>query len=147
MAAPSLGLKPRPFDATGAGDVEDVVHAITGWPAEAVLVLEDPNILAFFPFPSTQQPAARALRDMVPTVCPFRNYVERGCLMSYGPSLPDMFFRAASYVDMILKGADPGELPIQQPIKFELVVNMKTARTLGLTIPREFLYRVTEVIE
>jgi putative tryptophan/tyrosine transport system substrate-binding protein len=80
-------------------------------------------------------------------VHPEAEFPEAGGLLSYGPSLSDLFRRAASYVDKILKGSKPAELPIQQPNKFELVVNLNAARTLGLTISRDFLLRADEVIE
>jgi putative tryptophan/tyrosine transport system substrate-binding protein len=88
-----------------------------------------------------------ALKGKLPAVYPEAEFVVAGGLASYGPSLPDLFRRAASYVDKILKGAKPADLPIEQPSKFELVVNLKTAQTLELTISREFQLRADEVIQ
>jgi putative ABC transport system substrate-binding protein len=88
-----------------------------------------------------------ALVARLPTIYVQREYVEAGGLMSYGPSFPNMFRRAAEYVDKILRGAKPGDLPVEQPTKFDLVVNLTTAKALGLTIPEAFLLRADEVIE
>ena len=87
------------------------------------------------------------LKTRLPGTFPFRENVEAGGLMTYVADLPDLYRRAAGYVDKILKGAKPGELPIEQPTKFELVINLKTAKTLGLTIPQSIVLRTDDVIE
>ena len=91
--------------------------------------------------------AELALASKLPGVYPESEFVAAGGLASYGPSLPDLFRRAASYVDKILKGAKPGDLPIEQPTKFELAINLKTAQALSLAVSREFQLRADEVIE
>jgi putative ABC transport system substrate-binding protein len=88
-----------------------------------------------------------AAENHLPAMYPYQEVVAAGGLMSYGPSIPDMFRRATVFVDRILKGAKPGDLPIEQPTKFELVVNLKAAQAIGVTIPQPVLMRADEVIE
>jgi len=83
----------------------------------------------------------------LPAIYNSREYVEMGGLMSYGPNFPDLFRRTADFVDKILRGAKPGDIPVEQPTKFDLVINLTTAKALGLTIPESFLLRADEVIE
>ena len=87
-----------------------------------------------------------AAKHQLPAVYPVRDFVDAGGLMSFGPNLADLFRRAATYVDKILKGAKPADLPVEQPTKFELVINLKTAKALGLTIPQSLLIRADELI-
>jgi putative tryptophan/tyrosine transport system substrate-binding protein len=88
-----------------------------------------------------------ALGARLPTMYGFRDGAEAGGLMSYGPNFPDLFRRAAEYVDKILRGAKPADLPVEQPTKYELVINLKTAKALGLTIPESVLFRVDQVVD
>jgi putative ABC transport system substrate-binding protein len=110
--------------------------------AEAVLVLMSPIF-----FPQRAQVAELGLKSQIPTICGLSQYAHAGTLMSYGVNLDDMFRQVALYIDKILKGAKPAELPVEQPTKFELVINLKTAKALGLTIPPSLLQRADDVIE
>ena len=96
---------------------------------------------------SSEQIADFTKRSRLPAISPFRPFADFGGLLSYGPDLADFFRRSASYADRILKGARPGELPIEQPTKFELIVNLRTAKALGIVIPPSLLLRADEVIE
>ncbi len=93
------------------------------------------------------QLAELSVKHRLPGIYESDEYVEAGGLMSYGPDFPDLYRRSASYVDRIFKGAKPGDLPFEQPTKFELVINLKTAKSLGLTIPPSLLQRADQVIE
>jgi len=111
-------------------------------PGDALYVVADPLF-----FTNRTKIIARAMDLRLPTMCNFREYAEAGCSMSYGPNYLDLFRRAATYVDKILRGAKPADLPVEQPTKFELVINLKTAKALGLTIPQSVLVRADEIIE
>ena len=144
MAAPArtLGMTVVRFDARGPGDLEGVFAAVTRARSDALVVTGGP-----VHFNMRTQVAQLALRHRLPSIGPTTEDVEAGGLMSYGASLNDRWQRAATYVDKILKGAQPGDLPIEQPTKFELVINRKTAKALGLTIPQTLLLQADHVIE
>ena len=110
--------------------------------ASAVMVLA-----AQILFPRAKAVADLANRLKLPAIYELRHYADEGGLMSYGPDIVDIWRRAAGYVDKILDGAKPGDLPIEQPTRFELVINMKTARTIGVTMPPALLARADDVIE
>jgi len=99
------------------------------------------------PLPPRQRVVTALLAARLPTMFPQREYVETGGLMSYGPNFPEMNRRAADFVDKILRGAKPADIPVEQPTKFDLIVNLITARALGLTVPQTVLARADEVIE
>jgi putative ABC transport system substrate-binding protein len=141
-AGRALGLTMRTFDARSPGDLPVAFAAMVEWRADGVSTLNDGMF-----YSQRERVVTLARESRLVGVHPETAFVEAGGLVSYGPSLSDLFRRAASYVDKILKGQRPADLPVEQPTKFELVVNLKTARALGLTISRDFLLRTDEVIE
>ena len=141
-AARALGVQLRVLGARGPNALDAAFTAITAERADALLVLADP----FFRTHRARI-ADFAAKSRLPSLSGEREQTEVGGLMSYGPSRLDLFQRAATYVDKILKGAKPAELPVEQPTKFELVINLKTAKVLGLTIPQSVLLRADQVIE
>jgi putative tryptophan/tyrosine transport system substrate-binding protein len=141
-AARSLGVRLQFVEARGPADFERAFSDMTRARADALTVLPSPTFLY-----ERKRVVNLAAKNRLPTVFAFREYVDAGGLMSYGPDIADMYRRAATYVDKILKGTKPGDLPIEQPTKFELVINLKTAKALGLTIPPSLLQRADQVIE
>ena len=141
-AAQALNIRLQPVQVGEAREFESAFAAMRRERADGLLVLPD----AFFWFNRARVTELEA-RNQLPTMHEAREFVEDGGLISYGPSITDLFRRAAGYVDKILKGAKPGELPIEQPTKFELLINLKTARALGLTMPQSLLLRAEEVIQ
>ena len=139
--ARALGLLLHSQDVQGPQDLEGAFARTAQARPEALLVLEDALINMHRP-----QIAEFVTQQHLPSVFVHKEWVVAGGLMSYGPSLPDLFRRAATYVDKILKGAKPADLPVEQPMKFELVLNLKTAQALGLTIPPAILFQADEVI-
>jgi putative ABC transport system substrate-binding protein len=144
MEAPAqtLGVTVVRFDARGPGDLEGVFAAVTRARSDALVVNGGP-----VQFNMRTEIAQLALRHQLPSICGITEDVEVGCLISYGASLSDQWRRAAVYVDKILKGAKPADLPLEQPTKFELVLNLKTAKALGITIPQSVLTRADQLIE
>jgi len=141
-AAEALGVQPRFVEAQRPGDIDTAFAAMARERPDALLVLGDPMFNS-----ERKRIAALALRIRVPVIHWVRDFTDAGGLMSYGPDLRALYQRAATYVDKILKGARPGDLPIEQPTKFELVINLNTARALGLTIPQSLLLRADQVIQ
>jgi len=141
-AAQRLGVKLQPVELRGGDDLEPALAAMTREHASALLVPIDP-----VPFSFRDRLVSLAAKHRLPTMYGAREFPEVGGLMSYGPNVASLFRRAPAYVDRILKGVKPGDLPIEQPTKFELVINLKTAKALGLMIPPSLLARADEVIE
>ncbi len=139
--APTLGVTLLPFEAKGAEEIDRAFTAMKQERVEALIVLGDPMFGTH-----RRRISELAVQSQLPSTYGMRDYVEAGGLMSYGTNFEDLYRRAATYVDKILKGAKPADLPIEQPMKFELVINLKTAHALGLTIPPTLLFQADEVI-
>jgi putative ABC transport system substrate-binding protein len=140
-AARTLGLEAAIFGIRRAEDIAPAFEALKSR-ADALYVAGDPVVLTHGVRINTLAVGAR-----LPTIYGGREYVTAGGLMSYGPNYPDLYRRAAGYVDKILRGAKPGNIPVEQPTKFDLIINVTTAKALGLTIPESFLLRADELVE
>jgi len=141
VAAQALAVQLHLAEVRDSKEFERAFSAMTRERADALIVLADPMFLS-----ERRRIAELAAQSRLPTAFNVRQYVEAGGLLSYGPSLTDLFRHAAGYVDKILKGAKPADLPVERPIQFELVLNLSAAQALGLTLPPSLLFQATEVI-
>jgi putative tryptophan/tyrosine transport system substrate-binding protein len=141
-AAPSLGMEAIPINVRDAGEIERSIAALAHSSNGGVVITGSPEASRH-----RDLIAALAARHRLPAVYPFRSFVTNGGLISYGPDTIDQYRRAARYVDRILKGEKPADLPVQAPTKYELVINLKTAKAMSLTVPETLLARADEVIE
>jgi putative ABC transport system substrate-binding protein len=142
LTALALGIKVQYLDIKGSKDIETAFQAARKGRADAVLVLTSP-----FLFAHRTQVVELAARSRLPVMYWAAEFVEAGGLIAYSVSFTDLFRRAATYVDKILKGAKPADLPVEQPTKFEFLVNLKSAKQIGLTIPPNVLARADRVIK
>jgi len=140
VAARTVGVDTKSVPVQDPNDFGSAFEDARG--VDALLQMDDPLFISH-----RRQLAELAVRSRLPAIAGLREYVDAGGLMSYGADFPDLYRRAATYIDKILKGAKPADLPIEQPSKFELVINLKTAKALGLTIPPLLLQRADEVIQ
>ena len=142
VAAKTAGLTTQSVPVRSATGIEAAFATVVREHASALSMIPSPMFFSY-----RRRIAELAVKHRLPTVVGPREFVEAGGLIGYGADFPDLFRRAAVYADKILKGAKPGDLPIEQPTKFELVINLKTAKALGLTIPPSLLGRADEVIQ
>jgi putative ABC transport system substrate-binding protein len=142
VAAASLGLEGIPTPVRNASELESAIAALARTPNGGLVMMTDSFLVTH-----RAKITSLAAHYRLPAVYPFRDFIEVGGLLSYGNDLYDNFRRAATYADRILRGATPSELPVQAPVKFELVINIKTAKALGLTIPPSLLLRADQVTE
>jgi putative tryptophan/tyrosine transport system substrate-binding protein len=137
-----LDLELQPLPLRRGEDLEEAFAAATAYGAHALLVLSDA-----FTFTHRRRIIELAVDSRLPSMFPTKAYTEAGGLICYGPNVVDLYRRAAYYVDRILKGTKPADLPVEQPMRFDFVVNLKTAKELGITFPNEIMLQVTEVIQ
>jgi len=142
IAAKSLGIEVDSIQVRGAADFDDAFNLLMKRRPDALIAVEDPLTGAH-----GQQIADFAVKSQLPSMYGLRAYADRGGLITYGPSLVELRRRAAGYVDQIIKGAKPADMPIQQPTKLELIINLKTAKALDLTVPPSLIARADELIE
>jgi putative tryptophan/tyrosine transport system substrate-binding protein len=142
LAAGAFGVKLQSLDVLDPKNIENAFQAARKGRADAAFVLGSPVFNS-----QRTQVVELAVKSRLPATYPFPEFVEAGGLMSYGVSSTDLFRRAATYVDKILKGAKPSDLPVEQPAKFELIINLKAAKQIGLTIPQRVLTRADKVIK
>jgi len=143
VAAPRLHVQLQAVEVRRATDFERACATVADWRADALLVIEDPVLL-----PALQTEIVDcAAQHRLPTMTGIRSLVDAGGLVSYGASFPDMYRRAATFVVKILQGAKPSDLPVEQPTKFDLIINLKTAKALGITLPPSLLLLADEVIQ
>jgi len=141
-AAQRLGIRLQRLEARRLSDVDEAFSRAADNRAEALIVFDDPVLWSF-----RAQIVAQAAMRKIPAVYGYKEFVDSGGLMSYGPDRPDQYRRTATFVDKLLKGARPADLPVEQPTKFALFINLKTAKALGTTLPPTVLARADEVIE
>ena len=142
LAAGAFKVQLQYLDVLDPKDIEAAFGAASKGRADAVLLLQSPILLS-----QRTQITELAVKSRLPAIYAQTEYTEAGGLMYYGANTPDLYRRAATYVDKILKGRKPADLPVEQPMKFELVINLKTAKQIGVTIPAEVLFRATKVIK
>jgi putative ABC transport system substrate-binding protein len=141
-AGRALGIQIQRVEYRNVGELDGAFRSAAAAGVNAVLVQDDPHALA-----GRSQIADFALRHRLPAVAGVPEHAEAGSLIAYGPNRIDLYRRAATFVDRILKGAKPGDLPIEQPTKYDLIINLKTAKAIGLTIPQDMLRRADRVIQ
>jgi putative ABC transport system substrate-binding protein len=141
LAASTVGVQLQFLEVRDSKDIEAAFRPASKGRADAILVLASPFLLS-----GRNELVELAAKSRLPAIYPSGDYVDAGGLMFYGASITDLFRRAATYVDKILKGAKPADLPVEQPTKFEFVINLKAAKQIGLTIPPNVLARADKVI-
>jgi putative ABC transport system substrate-binding protein len=140
-AAGALGLELVAIEVKARDDIAAAITSLAARPASALVAVDDPLIIS-----NVKHIAGFALQNRLPLIG-FKPFAEAGALMEYGPDVRDLFYRSAAFVDKILKGTPPGNLPIERAVKFELIVNQKTAKTLDVTVPLTLIARADQVFD